>query len=194
MSAPDRHIHRNRNSVDFVHEIHTLKDGGYSIHQIAEKAHCCDAYVRSMLYLLKHGDSRLIAEIERGHIPHTVAIELARFKGPDVQSKLIEGYKAGAVKVAQIAAIRQRMNEHESNSRNRGRNLEADFVIRSFSNETNRQKLLIRKAKRARSRLAFIVDALKQLFSERRFVPLLHAEGIHTMPSLLVDCIKASTK
>ncbi len=147
-----------------------------------------------MLCLLKHGDSRLIAGIQRGHIPHTVAMEIARCKDPAVQRKLANGYRAGALKVAQIIATRQRLDEAESKSRNRSRRIEADFVIRTFSNETERHKVLILKEKSVRSRLVFIVGALKQLLSERRFVALLSAEGIHTMPSWLVDCIKGSIK
>jgi ParB family transcriptional regulator, chromosome partitioning protein len=193
MTLAKRQILRNRGSLEFFREIRSLKDRGYSAHQIAEKANCCHTYIDSMFLLMKHGDPQLIRDLQLGHIPHTIAIHIARARNPEVQKILAEGYKAGTVKVAQIVAIRQRIDEYERENANRDRRGDAGPLTRHFFKEMNKRKRLVRKAKLARSRIAFIVDALKQLFSEERFVALLRAEGICTMPSWLADRIKGRT-
>jgi hypothetical protein len=194
MNRPKRDILRNRDSVAFLREIRDLKNQDYSVRQIAEKANCCDAYVESMFYLLKHGHPNLIAEVEHRHLPHTIAIHIARAKDPELQIILANGYKDGTVNTSQIVAIRQRGDEYRRETSHRSREGDADAIIRIFSHETAERKLLIRKAKLAQSQIALIVSAFRQLFSDGRFVGLLCTEGIHTVPGWLAECIKESTE
>jgi ParB family chromosome partitioning protein len=49
--------------------------------------------------------------------------------------------------------------------------------------------LVVKKARLARSRIVFIVGALKKLFCEGPFVALLSAEGARTMPTWLAERI-----
>ncbi len=190
MSPSKRQVLRNRNSVRFLREIRRLKNRGYSVQQIAAKTGCCVSYVRSMFRLLKHGDPRLIAELERGDLPHTVAMQIARAKNPGLQKALAEGYKAGTVNLAQVTAIMRRIDEYErerTGPRQRG---DAVSLNRHFCHETNEQRRLVQKAKVADSRIVFITSALRRLFSEDEFLVLLSTEGFGRMPSWLGERIK----
>jgi ParB family chromosome partitioning protein len=190
MSVPKRLVFRNRDSVRFVRDVRRLKDSGYSVQQIAAETNCCVSYVRSMFRLLKHGDPRLIAELERGDLPHTVAMQIARAKNPGLQKALAGGYKAGTVNLVQLTAILQRIDEHERESTGPRQRGDAVSLDRHFSNETNRQKRLVQKAKLANSRIVFIICAMRRLFLEGEFVALLGAEGFRTIPSWLAERIK----
>jgi ParB family chromosome partitioning protein len=46
---------------------------------------------------------------------------------------------------------------------------------------------LVKKADLAQTRLAFIVNALHRLYADERFVALLRAEAMHTLPRPLAE-------
>jgi ParB family transcriptional regulator, chromosome partitioning protein len=60
-------------------------------------------------------------------------------------------------------------------------------LIRAYQKETQRQKLLIKRASLARSRLLFVSNALKRLLTDDHFTALLRAEGLHTLPRALAE-------
>jgi ParB family transcriptional regulator, chromosome partitioning protein len=202
MSRPADRVRRSRKSLQLLRKLRALKDRGYSAVQAVEQLDsCCKAYRFRIFYFLKHADRRLIEQVEQGRIPFTVAIRIADARTPEMQKMLADGYKAGTLKGPQINLIWQSIDDHEkenaasslqSSFPKRSRRVAADVLIRHFRKETDRQKLVMRKAKLAQSRLAFITKALKQLFSEERFVALLATEGVHTMPNWLTERIKGS--
>lgn len=63
----------------------------------------------------------------------------------------------------------------------------AAALVRSYQKEVGRQKLLVRKATLAQSRLLFIVNALKKLLEDEHFVTLLRAEAMGTLPLPLAE-------
>ena len=54
--------------------------------------------------------------------------------------------------------------------------------MRAYRKETDRQKLMIKKASLAQSRLLFVVNGLRRLLDDEHFVTLLRAEAMHTLP------------
>jgi ParB family chromosome partitioning protein len=198
MSAPAR-TRRIHASLDLIREFRELKDGGCSAVQAVEKSnYCSKSYRFRIFYLLEHGDPRLIEEVDQGRIPLTVATHIARVANLDLQIIFADGYKAGTVSGTQINTMRQIIDQHESEkltpsihgpSLKHSRTAAADALIRHFRSETDRQKLVVKKARLARSRIVFIVGALKKLFCEGPFVALLSAEGTRTMPTWLAERI-----
>jgi ParB family chromosome partitioning protein len=200
MTPPDR-TRCNHASLDLVREFRVLRDRGYSAVQAADKSNYCSKSYRFRIFnLLEHGDPRLIEDVEQGRIPLTVATHIARVANLDLQIIFADGYKAGTVSGTQINTMRQIIDQHESEkltpsihsasaTLKRSRTVAADALIRHFRNETDKQRLVVKKAKLARSRLVFIVGALKKLFYEDPFVALMGAEGIRTMPTWLVERI-----
>jgi hypothetical protein len=71
-------------------------------------------------------------------------------------------------------------------SRDRKR-VSADSLVRSYRKETQRQKLLIKRATLSQTRLLFVVNALRRLLADENFVTLLRAEGMQTLPRPLVE-------
>jgi ParB family chromosome partitioning protein len=63
-------------------------------------------------------------------------------------------------------------------------------LLRTYHQETARQRLVIQKSKICETRLLFVVSALKQLFKDENFVNLLRAEGLDTLPQYLADRIR----
>ena len=60
-------------------------------------------------------------------------------------------------------------------------------LVRSYQQEVERQKLLVRKAELTQQKLLFVISALKQLVADDHFVTLLRAESLDTMPKQLAE-------
>jgi ParB family chromosome partitioning protein len=59
--------------------------------------------------------------------------------------------------------------------------------VRSYQQEVERQKLMVRKAELTQQRLLFVISAMKQLVADDHFVTLLRAEGLDSMPKQLAE-------
>jgi ParB family chromosome partitioning protein len=168
----------------------------YSNAEIAAKIDFTADYIASICYLLEHGEERLLAAVERGVIPANIAMEIVRAPDGDIQRALAEAYENKLLPGNQILAIRriilQRNQRRKSPARtarggqNTGK-ITAAALIRSYETEAQRQKLLVKKADLAQTRLSFIVNALRRLYADEEFLTLLHAEAMHTMPRPLAE-------
>jgi ParB family chromosome partitioning protein len=107
MSLVENLARRHHSSLEMVREIDGLKQRGYSVNQIAEKIDFSPEYVYAICYLLEHGEERLLTAVEKGLIPHTIAMEIARAKDGDVQKALAEAYEASAIPGNQVLTIRK---------------------------------------------------------------------------------------
>jgi len=67
----------------------------------------------------------------------------------------------------------------------------ASIVVRAYTRETEKQKLLLKKASLAHNRLLFIVNSLNRLMAIAEFRQLLSSEQLNAMPAVLADRIKA---
>lgn len=191
---------RQHSSLEFVREIAALRERDYSVTEIAVKTDFSDEYVYAICYLLDHGEERLMAGVEKGIIPPSIAMEIARAKDIDVQKALAEAYEQKAIPGNQILAIRHIVEQRNltgkaihgiaRSKRSTGKTPTATALVRAYQKETERQKLLVKKATLARSRLLFVVNALKRLFVDENFVTLLRAEAINTMPRPLAERLK----
>lgn len=198
MSLVENLARRQQSSLELVHAIGSLKQRGYSHREIASKVDFSVEYVDAICYLLEHGEEKLIAAVERGVIPHSIAMEIARAKDGDVQQALAHAYEQRAIPGNQVIAIRkiidQRNNSgkslHSRGPRSRTqRPVTSESLIRAYEKETERQKLLIKRASLARSRLLFVSNAMRRLIADDHFLTLLRAEGLHTLPRALAERI-----
>lgn len=201
MSLVENLARRNHTPLELVREIGALRTRGYSIPDIARKTDFSHEYVSAICYLLEHGEERLLAAVERGQIPHTIAMEIARAKDGDVQRALADAYERKAIPGNQVLAIRRIIDQrnisgkgaHSVGARSRTkRTVTADALIRAYRKETERQKLLVKKASLAQGRLLFVVNALRRLLNDEHFVTLLRAEAMNTLPGPLAERIGSS--
>ena len=67
----------------------------------------------------------------------------------------------------------------------RTRSTSSDGLVSAYRRESQKQKLLIRKAKVCDDKLLFLVTAFTKLLADENFVNLLRAESLFTMPKFL---------
>ncbi len=191
MSLVENLARRNLSPVELIREVGALRERGYGHAEIARKIGFSPEYVWTINLLLEKGEERLIDAVERGIVPHTVAAEIARADDAEVQRALTDAYERGELPGSQILAIRRIVDERNligkqiktvNNSAKRRQPTTSAALVRAYRKEVERQKLLVRKAELAESRLNFVVAAMGRLLEEAHFVDLLRAEGLARLP------------
>ncbi len=184
---------RQHRALDLLHDIGGMKERGYSAAEIAKKTGLSQEYVRGVGRLLAQGEHRLLRAVESGHIPVSVAVEIAEADDIGVQEALQQAYEKKLLRGRRLM-IAKRIVE---NSRRRGRKPDAAgsndaqkpsprSLVRAYREDTDRKRLMIRKADATRSRLIFISHAMRELYDDEKFVSLLRAEKLDTVPRKLV--------
>ncbi|MCS3687521.1 ParB family chromosome partitioning protein [Bradyrhizobium elkanii] len=200
MSLVENLARRHHSSIELVSEIGNLKKRGYSMAQIAAKIDFSTEYVYAICHLLDNGEQRLLEAVEKGLIPHSIAMEICKAKDGDVQQALAEAYEANAIPGNQVLAIRKIIEQrnllgkgkHSKGVRAQAKRVTSGALVRAFRKEADRQKLLVKKAGLAQSRLVFVVNALRMLLAEASFVKLLRAEELHTLPRPIAERVKGT--
>ena len=192
MSLVENLARRQHRAIDLLHDIEGLKGRGYRDTEIAAKTGLCVDYVRGVLRLIKSGEHRLLRAVESAHIPVSVAVEIAEADDTEVQHvlhqayerKLLRGQKLTAVK--RLVAQRQRRGKgFKPSGAPYKRPLSVDRLLRTYRDDTDKKRMLVRKAEATHGRLVFVTEALRKLLADENFVTLLRAEGLGTLPSNL---------
>jgi ParB family transcriptional regulator, chromosome partitioning protein len=203
MSLVENLARRHHSPIELMRQIGALRERGYSVTEIAVKTDFSDEYVSAICFLLDHGEERLLAGIERGLIPTSVAMEIVRARDGDMQEALAEAYEKKAIPGNQIVAIRRIVELRNVKGKGMDRTaarvpsqpkkrVTAESLVRAYRKETERQKLLVKKATVSQSRLLFVINALRRLFADEHFVTLLRAEALLTLPRPLAERIGVS--
>ena len=197
MSLVENIARRTPRPIDLMKEIGALRSRGYNDAEIAEKIGVGALWVNMIASLLERGDERLVAAVETGLIPITLAMEISKAETEEAQNLLLDAYETGKLRGKKLAAVR-RLLEMRLQSQRRGalpsgrlgrkassRRMTAADLMQVYQREAEKQRLLVKKSDFTQTRLLFVVEALKDLLSDDGFVNLLRAEGLATMPRAL---------
>lgn len=97
MSLVENLARRQHTPLELVRAIGSLRERGYSHSEIAAKVDYSTEYVGAICHLLENGEEKLISAVERGVIPHTVAMEIAHSKEGEVQRALAQAFEEKAI-------------------------------------------------------------------------------------------------
>lgn len=197
MSLVENLARRQRSTVELVRDVGSLKNRGYSFAQIAKKIDMDITYVRGVIKLLKKGEERLLHAVEKGQVPVSVAVTIASSDDHTIQRALTEAYEANDLRGKKLLAARRLIEKRRNDGKTlRGgtRSRSTDPVsskklLKTYHEETARQRVVIQKSKLCETRLLFVVSALKQLLEDENFVNLLRAESLDTLPAFLSNAI-----
>lgn len=201
MSLAENLARRQHSSVELVREISSLKERGYSHTEIARKTDLDATYVKGVLQLLAKGEERLLQAVEKGQLPLYIAITIATSDDKSVQRALQEAYERNDLRGKSLIRARRLIESRRSRGKKPrsaprqppGPPVSTEQLLKTFQNETLKQKMTIQKAKICETRLLFAVSALKQLFHDDHFRTLLRAEHLGTLPQYLAEQLGGST-
>jgi ParB family chromosome partitioning protein len=200
MSLVENCARRQHSPIDLMREIGALRQRGYSDRQIAAKIGVTPEYVGMIAGLLDRGEERLVSAVEQGLLPLNLAIDIAKSDAEGAQRALTEAYTQKKLRGKKLAAVRRLIQQRETRGphvrRNRfgrksgsKRPLTSDALVRTYQQEADRQRLLIKKAELTQGRLIFVVEAFRALRDDAHFVTLLRTEGLDALPNYLAQSL-----
>ena len=213
MSLAENIARRGYRPLEILADIELLRNRGYSADVIIQKTGLSPKYVRDIVFLLEQGEERLIEGVQRGSIPLTTALEIARASandpnntngngegegesgGSNLGDLLQEAYENGQLKGRQIIEAkrliekRQQLGPSSPNAAQIKPPTSSYSLVRTYQKEVERQRKMVLKAEHAHQRLLLVVQGLKKLFDDENFVTLLRAEGLDTLPKYLAERI-----
>jgi len=207
MSLAENIARRGYRPLEILADIELLRERGYTADVIIQKTGLSPKYVRDIVFLLEQGEERLIEGVQRGSIPLTTALEIARASANDPQNGsgeggesnlgdlLQEAYENGQLKGRQIIEakrlieMRQELGPSSPNAAQIKPPTSSYSLVRTYQKEVDRQHKMVLKAEHSHQRLLLVVQGLKKLFADENFVTLLRAEGLDTLPKYLAERI-----
>jgi ParB family chromosome partitioning protein len=198
MSLVENCARRQHRAIDLLHDIEGLKRRGYKESEIARKTNLSLEYVRGVIRLLEKGEHRLLRAVESGQIPVSVAVEIAEADDAGIQRALQQAYEKNVLRGRKLLMAKRVVEQRRlrgkglrTNIPKRTSTISANALLRAYREDTDKKKLLIRKAEATRDRLIFVTEAMRKLLADENLVTLLRAEGLDTLPRNLADRLTA---
>ena len=142
--------------------------------------------------LIEGGEDRLLRAVEAGTIPVTVAMQIADSDDGNVQEALQQAYENGTLKGKRITYAQQLVEQRRRRGKafipsggNGDRKIATLSLVRTYQQDVERKRYMMRKAEATRDRLTFVLHALRTLFADAELLRILRAEGLETLPRSL---------
>lgn len=185
-----------------IREIERLKAAGYGNTEIARKLDLDGTMVAGLIALQNSGEERLLDAAASGRIPLGVAMDIAKADTVETQRELLKAYENKQLNQVSIRTVKRLIDQRRFAGKQRdqgsraGRKklTSAESLVNAYRRESQKQKLMIRKAKICDAKLVFIITAFDKLLSDENFVTLLRAESLLMMPKYLWTKLGAKHK
>jgi ParB/RepB/Spo0J family partition protein len=184
MSLVENIARRPPSNRDILREVRSLRERGYGVGEIARKLGMERSYISGIVHLIEHEEVALIASVESGKLPISVAVEIANGKDREISEALSEAYESGQLRGKKLAAARRLIAKRIEKRQREGKTMEAqrkvtgNILVQVYKQRVGEQKALIAKAELTKERLLLITSVMRQLVQDDNFKTLLRAEGI----------------
>lgn len=189
------------NTEDLINEISRLKEGGNSTAEIGKKLGFCETFVGGLWTLKTNGEENLLSAAMRGKIPIGVAIDIAKTNSIEEQRELLKAYEGNQLNQASIRIVRRLLDHRRVvgkalRGRDRGQRpkTSAESMVNAYKRETQRQKMIVKKARVFDAKLRLLIEAFSQLMANENFLNLLRAEGLANMPTFLAEKVRTAAR
>lgn len=192
MSLVENIARRPPSNRDILREVRSLRERAYGVGDIAKKLGMERSYISGIVHLVDHEEAALIAAVEGGRLPISVAVEIANGKDREISDALAEAYESGQLRGHKLAAARRLIAKRIEKRQKEGKATEAkrkvtsNMLVQVYKQRVREQQSLIAKAELTKERLLLITSAMRQLLQDDNFTTLLRAEGIVDMPNQLM--------
>ena len=184
-----------------MNEIERLKADGYSNVEIGKKLDIADSTVGGYIALKKAGEERLLDAAINGKIPLGVAMDIAKADSPELQRELLKGFESKDLNQFAIRTVKRLIDQRRFVGKGRDTDADkkksrtnADSLINAFKRESQKQRLMVKKARLCDAKLVITVTALGKLLGDENFFNLLRAELLADIPQYLQDKLAAMKK
>jgi ParB family chromosome partitioning protein len=201
MSLAENIARRQYRPLENLADIESLLQRGYDADAIVHKTGLSAQYVNNIIFLLERGEKRLIEGVQKGLIPLSTALEIARAAETDKElgAVLQQAYETGQLRGRQLIKARRLVEKRVALGPGLSRGISPkgtsappispSGLVRLYQKEVARKKKLVVKAEYSQNKLLFVIEALRTLFVDENFVNLLRAEDLESLPAPLADRI-----
>jgi ParB family transcriptional regulator, chromosome partitioning protein len=191
---------RRIRAVDQIRMIQWMQGQGNSLADIAIKTGLAERYLAGIVKLLENGEERVLDAVLQGRLPITIAVPIAGADDAASQRVLHEAYERKEMNQKTLQAFRRLIDQRKCFGRSYAKDPQhksrprtsADGLILAYKKETQRQRLLVRKAQVVETRLLSLTAAFKALLVDEDFATLLRAEALQTLPKFIVERVQQS--
>jgi ParB family chromosome partitioning protein len=188
--------------LELINEILRLKSQNYGIREIGRKLDIDHHMVSGLLALKNAGEERLLDATLRDKVPLGVAMEIAKTNSVEMQRELLKAFEAKQLNHFSIRAVKKLMDLRRFFGKHRGRAgkqprktaTSADSMVNAYRRQSEKQRLMVKKARVCEARLLFVVSAFTNLVADDNFETLLRAESLPTMPKSIGDKVAEQLK
>lgn len=180
---------RQHRAIDLLQDIGGMKKRGYGVPEIARKTGLSAEYIYAVVNLLERGEERLLRAVEAGQIPFSVALEIADAEDKDIQAALQTAYEKNILRGKKlltakriVEARRKKGKALKTHFQVRLRPVSSEALMQAFQEDTDRKRILIRRAEAAKSQLTFITQAVRKLLDDVALRGILSDEGFASLP------------
>ena len=196
MSLVENCARRQHSAMELLQAISKLRQQGYSDRVIGEKIGHTPEYVNMIGGLLERGEERLLSAVEAGILPLSLATEIAKTDEQGAQAALVEAYTQNRLRGKKLVMARRLLEQRSLKGKRKfeqainrpnapRRNLTSETIVKTYQEEANKQKLMVKKADVTAGKLLFVVEAMCSLMAAPSFLTLLKAEGLDSVPAPL---------
>jgi len=188
MSLVENIARRRPSNSELVREVRSLMDRGHKNAAMADKLGLDVTYINNVVRLLKKGEDGLIAQVEAGTVPLSIAVQIACASTADAQKALSEAYDRGDLRGSRfrtVQALIARRFGKKHGVDGKAKPVSGKDLVREYEEHTQRQRSLVRRANIVSGRLAMLKSAISRLSEDDHFVTLLRAESLDKLPEPL---------
>jgi ParB family transcriptional regulator, chromosome partitioning protein len=189
---------RRVRAIDQIQLIQWMQEQGNSLEEIARKTGLGENYLQGILKLLMHGEERVLDAVLHGRLPISIAVQIVGTDDEASQRMLLEAYERKEMKQTSLAVFRKLLEQRKCFGKSYAKDprtgtrkrTTADGLILAYKQETQRQKIMIRKASACETRLLSLTAAFSALLADENFATLLRAEDLSTLPKFIVERVR----
>jgi len=172
------------------------------LREISERIDVDMTTINGLLSLKRAGEQRLLDAALNGRIPISVAVEISRTEGIEMQRELLKACEGKQLTQAALRTIRRLMDRRRLIGKHRGngpRNpkptrTSADSLVNMYRRESQKQRLMVKKARICEAKLLFAITALRRLMADEHYMTLLRAEDLPSMPKDIWERVTENRK
>lgn len=196
MSLAENLARVNPRAGEQFNRIREMKSDGLTDKEISKVTGFSPNWVNSLTMLIDKGESKLLAAIESGKIPISLAVEIARTDYDGAQELFIKAFDLGKIKhkdVIKIRNILEARNEGlKGNTNNmfhyksRKKKITADELTKLFQDNINEHKLLKNKAMIVEENIMLAQQIFQDLIQAPDFNHLITTEELDDSIALIL--------